>query len=282
MKKFWKIFLIESIFFAFALLLGIFVTLRLEELFQIAEAGSVNNQQGISPFGFLIYFILATAFVYFISQSDKFKKSRVFFFRLAFLFSVGLGGFLTLSTIVFEILALSIIVILISAWKRRPIILLHNFLVTISIAGIGAVIGRQFNPLVIAVLLTVFSVYDFIAVYKTKHMVKMASEMIKTKAIMGIIVPFSFSGLLTNLQEKEKEEFMVLGGGDLAFPLFLTSSVVLAYGLSEAIIVTVFALFGLFGSFYIFNSQKEKRAIPALPPIALGALVGYLLLLILM
>ncbi len=280
MKKLWKIFLIELVFFVATLLLGVFVTLRLQDIFQIVEAEGLSEERSLTPVSFLTYFILATGFIYFISKSKKFKESRVFFFRLAFLFSVGLGGFLTLSTFIFELLALAIIIILILAWRKKPIILLHNFLVTISIAGIGAVIGRQFDPVTIAVLLTLFSIYDFVAVYKTKHMVKMASEMIKTRAIMGIIIPFSFSDLLVDLQEKKKKEFMVLGGGDLAFPLFLISSIVIAYGVFEGLLVVAFSSIGLFGSFFLFSSQKQKEAIPALPPIALASLLGYLIVLL--
>ena len=281
MKNTWKVFLIELLFFAATLLLGIFVTLRLQDIFQIVEAETLPEEGSLTPFSFLAYFVIATGLVYLISKSEKFKKSRVFFFRIAFLFSVGLGGFLTLSTFIYELLALFIIIILILAWRKKPVILLHNFLVTISIAGIGAVIGRQFDPVTIAVLLALFSVYDFVAVYKTEHMIKMASEMIKTRAIMGIIIPFSFRDLLTDLDKKKKKEFMVLGGGDLAFPLFLIASVTVVNGFFEALVVLLFSCLGLLGSFLQFTSQKKNKAIPALPPIALGCLVGYLFVLLL-
>lgn len=279
MGKQWKVFLMEFIFFAATLLLGIFVSVRLDRIFQIVEA-SVENGEAITPVWFVGYFILATVLVYFISQSERFKKSRVLFFKLAFLFSVFLGGFLTLSTITYELLALAIIMGLILVWRKNPVILLHNILVVVSIAGVGAVIGMQLDPIVVVVFLALFSVYDFVAVYKTKHMVKMASEMIKTKAIMGIIIPFSFSDLLADLKKKNKQEFMVLGGGDLAFPLFLTSAVTLEVGVWEGIIVAGFACLGLLGSFLLFTSQKKKKAIPALPPIALGSLLGYLFILL--
>lgn len=138
--------------------------------------------------------------------------------------------------------------------------------------------GSVFDPVVIAGLLIIFSVYDFIAVYKTKHMVKMATEMIKTKAIMGLVIPFNFSDLLDNLEDKEKKEFMVLGGGDLAFPLFLISSVTLRYGIKEALLIVAFSGIGLFLSFYLFIIQKTRKPIPALPPIALMAIIAYLII----
>ncbi len=281
MKKQWKIFLIELLFFLSALFLGVLVSYEIESLFEMVEAeGFQNGRNSFSPIGFILYFIFATFVVFLISKSDKFKKSRVFLFRLAFIFSITIGGLVTLSIFVSDILALILVIILLLFWKNLPIILLHNLLIVLSVAGIGAMIGSMFEPFIIVILLALFSVYDFIAVYKTKHMVKMATEMIKTKAIMGLIIPFSFSGLLDNLNKKKKKEFMVLGGGDLAFPLFLVSSVTITYGLFEALILILFSSFGLFASFYLFISQKTTRPIPALPPIALFSIIGFIIILL--
>ncbi|MGM0439034.1 MAG: presenilin family intramembrane aspartyl protease [Patescibacteria group bacterium] len=278
MKKLVKVFLIEFIFFLATLLLGILVTIKLEDIFQITEAATKSSGDLITPLGFIVYFVIATLVVYLISKSKRLEKGRLLLFKITFLFSVFLGGLVTLSTITFELFSLVLIISLLILWSKKPIILLHNLLVVISIAGIGAIIGREFEPLVIAVFLALFSIYDFVAVYKTKHMVKMATEMIKTKAIMGLIIPFSFSGLLDNLEDKNKKEFMVLGGGDLAFPLFLVSSITLTYGVKEALFLVFFSSLGLFISFYLFLSQKKQKPIPALPPIALSSLIGYLLL----
>lgn len=280
MKKLQKIFVIEALFYLTTLLLGIYVTLQIDKLIPQAVAWS-GSQEAPTVTGFVLYFLVATLIIYLISKSKRLEKGRKVFFKAAFFLSVIFGGLITLSAFTFDLLAAIIIIILVLAWQREPIILLHNSLISISIAGIGAVMGAQFSPLIIAVLLALFSIYDFIAVYKTKHMVKMAGEMIKTGAIMGLVIPFSFFGLLDNLEDKSRGEFMVLGGGDLAFPLFLTSSVTLHYGTGYALILSGFVLLGLFGSFLLFTGQKEKEPIPALPPIALGSLVGYLFILIL-
>ncbi len=277
MSKAWKIFVIELFFFAATLLLGVFVTLRIENIFQITEAAN-GYSDSFSSTAFVAYFLLASFIMYMISKSERFKKGRILFFRFAFYFSVFLGAMITLSTVFYEIFAMLIIIILLIFWSKRPIIALHNLLITLSISGIGAVMGRMFEPLIIAGLLTLFSIYDFIAVYKTKHMVKMATEMIKTKAIMGLVIPFSFSDLSDDLEKKKKKEFMVLGGGDLAFPLFLISSITLTYGLFEGVVMVVFACLGLLSSFLLFVTQKEKKPIPALPPIALLSLIGYLVI----
>ncbi len=277
-KKPIKLFVIELIFFLATLLLGVFVAHRLSEVFNIAYGYGGGGEEAISPVVFVIYFLIATLIVFLVSKSERMKKGRLFFFKFAFLFSVALGGTVTFSAFLPGILPLFVIVLLLLGWQQKPVILLHNLLITISIAGIGAVMGSVFDPVVIAGLLIIFSVYDFIAVYKTKHMVKMATEMIKTKAIMGLVIPFNFSDLLDNLEDKEKKEFMVLGGGDLAFPLFLISSVTLRYGIKEALLIVAFSGIGLFLSFYLFIIQKTRKPIPALPPIALMAIIAYLII----
>lgn len=280
MKKLQKVFLIETLFYLATLFLGIYVTLQIDQLIPQARAWS-GSQEAPTVTGFVFYFLVATLIIYLISKSKRLEKGRKVFFKAAFFLSVIFGGLITLSAFTFDLLAAIIIIILVLAWQKEAIILLHNSLIVISVAGIGAVMGREFTPLTVASLLALFSVYDFIAVYKTKHMVKMAGEMIKTRAIMGLIIPFSFSDLLDSLEDKSKGEFMVLGGGDLAFPLFLTSAVTIHYGAGYALIISGFILLGLLGSFLLFTGQKEKEPIPALPPIALGSLVGYLFILIL-
>ena len=41
--------------------------------------------------------------------------------------------------------------------------------------------------------------------------------------------------------------------------------------------LNIFSLIGLFLSFYIFASQKVRQPIPALPPIALFSIIGYII-----
>jgi len=45
----------------------------------------------------------------------------------------------------------------------------------------------------------------------------------------------------------------------------------------KVLIVSIFAVLGFSTSFLIFASGKERRSIPALPPIALGSILGFLI-----
>jgi presenilin-like A22 family membrane protease len=131
--------------------------------------------------------------------------------------------------------------------------------------------------MVVVLLLIVFSIYDIIAVYKTKHMIKMAKEFIEAKAIPGLILPQKFSEVSVPLKEvKMGGRFLVLGSGDIIFPLLLVSSLV-PEGIKKSFIVAFFATLGLLVSISIFLSQKTRKPIPALPPIALFSIIGFLI-----
>jgi len=147
-------------------------------------------------------------------------------------------------------------------------------------AGLGTVLGLNLTPLMVVSFLVLFSIYDFIAVYKTKHMIKMAKEMMTVGVILGFIAPSKLADLKIPLRKvKMGGKFLILGGGDVVFPMLLVVSL-LPQGLFHSLIVAFFALIGLFFSFLIFISQKVRAPIPALPPIALLSLLGYLLTLL--
>jgi len=147
-----------------------------------------------------------------------------------------------------------------------------------GIAGAGAVLGIAIKPTTVVFLLVCFSIYDFIAVYKTKHMVKMAKEMIESEAVLGIIVPKTIFGLNSALKEADPRQgkTLVLGAGDIVFPLIFASSLV-PKGIYPALIVSIFSLIGLFTGFLIFKSKRIRRPMPALPPIAFFSIIGYLI-----
>jgi len=138
-------------------------------------------------------------------------------------------------------------------------------------------LGLALLPEIVILILIIFSVYDWISVYKTKHMVKMAREMMESRAILALVIPPTLSNLKESLEKIEPGgKFLILGGGDLVFPLLFSVSLI-PTGILNSIIVALFALFGLFISFWFFISQKVRQPIPALPPIAIFSILGFLI-----
>ncbi len=267
-------FLIESFLFCLILVLGVLNAVRLSRFIEVEQITPTS----ISFWHFIIYFALATLFIVFISFSGKkFKKSKKVLFNTFFILAVAWGSLITFSLWVPDIIALLLIALLIFFWVKKPRVIFHNLAMIFGLAGIGSVLGLAISPLIIILLLVVFSIYDVIAVYVTKHMVRMAKEMIEAGAILALIVPQKIADFKTNLSEvKTGGKFLILGGGDVVFPLLLCASLATT-SILNSLIVGFFALLGLFFGFWFFINQKVQKPIPALPPIAAFSIIGYLI-----
>jgi len=139
-------------------------------------------------------------------------------------------------------------------------------------------------------ILIAISVYDYLAVYVTGHMIRMLKSTILSGTIFAMIIPAKFSDLFKMVSEVGKKKsdienetsesaYVYLGGGDLAFPLIMVVAA-LRMSLLSAIITAAGALAGLLVLNVIFTMQKERRPMAALPPLALFSILGFLVSLI--
>lgn len=269
----WSVFGFELSLFSLSLALGILAGFRLQEVFKIQKI----SPPSISLWQFLFFFLLGTLFLLGVIYFFKFKRGKGIFFKGIFLLAIGFGNLFFFGLWLPDVLTFTIIVILIIFLLKKPSLALHNFALIFAVAGVGAGLGVSFTPEMVVFLLLIFSIYDFVAVYKTKHMVKMAKEMIAQRAILGIVVPQKIADFPVPLKEvKAGGKFLILGAGDIVFPLILAVSLV-PQGIFNVLLVALFSLLGLWVSFLIFISKKIRTPIPALPPIALFAIIGYLI-----
>lgn len=260
--------------FSLCLGLGILVSLQLNNVFagQAQALSPISIQQFLLNFAFAIGLIFLAIFL-----GKRFKTQKKYLFKALFLLSIGLGGFICLGVFIGD-LAILPIIILILLWLKKPNVLLQNILVILGIAGAGSLLGTKMDSQTIIFLLIVFSIYDYIAVFKTKHMQKMAREMMKEQAILGLVLPQKTSDFKTLLKQVQPggQRFFILGGGDIVFPLMFCASL-LQTGIMNALIVAGFSMIGLGANFYLLNKQKQRKPIPALPLIALFSIIGYLI-----
>lgn len=267
-------FLIESIFFSLVLFLGIISSYQIKRM----HYHKMALFPSFSLFDFLSLFFFTTFLFYLLMKLLKRKTFKKKIYKGIFLFVSLFSGTPFLEIWLREPLPFIFILFLIFWWLIKPNILNQNILMAISIIGIGSFFGFSLKPETMVAILFLFSIYDIIAVYKTRHMVTMAKEMVEQNVIFGFVIPpnlFSFKEKLSSVQAG-KGNFFILGGGDVVFPLLFSTSLI-SQGLLPAIIVAIFSLIGLFFSFYFFVSQKNRQPIPALPPIAIFANFGYLL-----
>jgi len=271
-----KILLQELFIFVILAVISLVTAWRLQILLRSLPPEVLIVQPQVSSLsqagGFVIYFLVATVLM--LTLLKVFKKSRIPF---ELLFSGGMwaGMVVLFSLLVGDLWSLVIATFLIFLRWFYLRVWTHNVVLILGLAGVTAVLGLQISALTIVMILVFLAVYDFVAVYKTKHMVWMAKELIKRKVIFAVIIPEKVKDYVASLNKvKPRQGFIIMGSGDLALPMLLAVSV-FAGGLANSLIVVTGILLGVVMTHYIF--QKTKKPIPALPPIGMGAVLGWLL-----
>lgn len=270
LNLFWK----EVLLFASTLAVGVFSAYQYQVNGLDLQAPDIKfTWNDLAVILFLVLFFIF---------SNKYAKFSRFTFRLFLLLIVFAGSQIVWAAVLvppFDILAAFLTLLAFILFRN---VLTHNVGMVLAIAGIGSVVGLAISPKTAVIVLVIFSFYDIVAVYVTKHMVRMAKSMIESGAIFGLIIPSRFSDFFQNrakAQERMGNQFMILGSGDIGLPLILAASVA-GVSLPQAVIVSIFSLGGLFITHLIFINQKERKAMAALPPIATMSIIGYLITLI--
>lgn len=133
-----------------------------------------------------------------------------------------------------------------------------NFFILFAFVGIGLKLGLLLPLWASITFLAVAAIYDWWAVYKTKHMVSLAKGFVNRRLVPGFFL------------RKRSGKFALLGGGDIFFIVMLTaglhtiSATMAAFGLTGMLI----------GLIVLFAISSEKKFYPAIPPIAIGLVVG--------
>ncbi len=261
---------------AFAVLLIIFLSVQLIGLVtafvfeQQIQVGAVEpafkNPNSLMNSIYLFLYILAITGLLLILI--KYKKKLIYVFEaLSIFFS---------SWIVFDLFTPepigAIIAIALTYWKMKcPSYLSQNVALVFAVAGAGAVIGDSFSVLPVMLFIFILAVYDFFSVFVSKHMIYLAKAITER--------PTAFTAAIPTKTKKYFHTFQ-LGGGDLVMPLIFAVSVMNQHGLTSALYSLAGALVALILLFK-FIMKKPGLALPALPPLAAGAFLGFALSLIL-
>lgn len=227
---------------------------------------------------FLAAFLIATSLMLILM---KYFKGKLFF-SSAFAFLVFIGSEAVFSIFVPPYWSIALAVAVVAARFLWPSVLTQNIAIILAVAGVGAQLGILLTVPAIIILLIVLSVYDVWAVFKSKHMIKMFKGMMQRGAAMALVIPESLKHITKPMQSVQTEKlkavptkrFMMLGTGDLAFPLVFAVAA-LEYSLLSAIGVILGALAGIL-VIHILIIQKKFTALPALPPIAAGSIAGFI------
>jgi presenilin-like A22 family membrane protease len=173
----------------------------------------------------------------------------------------------------------------------RPTLIIQNFTELFVYGGLAAIFVPILNIKSAFVLLLVISLYDMYAVWKSKHMIKLAKFQTKAKIFAGMLIPYSMPKIKPSEKKGKKEaketkkairkikiKTAVLGGGDVGFPLLFAGTIMVQYGLLKAMIIPPFVAISLF---LLLMKGKKNRFYPAMPFLSIGCLAGFTALMIL-
>ena len=174
---------------------------------------------------------------------------------------------ISLSAFINQGLALlaSLIIAIFKVIKQN--IVIHNLSELFIYGGLAAIFSQSLSIFSVSILLILISIYDMIAVWKTKHMIKLAKFQTRLKLFAGLLIPYKY---------KKETKTAILGGGDIGFPLLFAAAVLKSYGIKSLIIPLVTASFLLM----LFIYGKKNKFYPAMPFLSIGCFLGYFLVLI--
>lgn len=226
--------------------------------------------------------LIGTILVLLLVRFNKPMIWKIWFFATVWLtLAIALAAFLN------NILAAIIALILAILKLYKPDLIIQNLSEIFIYGGLAAIFVPMLNLFAAFMLLIVISIYDYLSVYKTKHMIKLAKFQSKSKVFAGLMIPYKM-GKITDETKKhklKKSRVAVLGGGDIGFTLIFAGVVMKGLMLQEtvltgflkALIIPVAASIALL---FLLIKGQENKFYPAMPILSIGCFLGYLAVLI--
>jgi len=178
------------------------------------------------------------------------------------------------------------------ALYRYPEWYVIDILGVLMAAGIASIFGISLEPLPVIVLLVLLSVYDAISVYKTRHMITLADEVLSSKLPIMVMIPkkrgFSYirdgAGSIEPVSLETgsgRRGAYFMGLGDLIMPAILVVSAgtyVTSGGVGPFSLTCITTMIGsVAGLFVLTLLLRNGRAHAGLPPLNGGAIIGCLI-----
>ena len=263
---------IHKLAFAFLLieLIGIFVAKNLfvQGYAQALFTEDVNDAiNGFYLFGMIIF----TTILFLLIIKFKRTKKLLWAIEMLAIFSTSLIVFSAFFPNDYLVALLLTTLIFVLRYSQIKNVTMRSIAAGIAVMGAGAYIGISLGLIPLIIFVTILSLYDILAVFFTKHMVKIGKESTQNNFAFTIALP-------------TKQHNFELGNGDLVIPLAIAASILtngpFVHNWLIAGLVIGMSFLGLGLSIQFVS--KYKTALPALPPqtmlmlivILLGMLLG--------
>ncbi len=277
--------------FLFCTALGLYVGWRF-----IPEVGDTNPMTGTSvddPLGAIYFLAVVLVGTIGILLVLKYYKGNMLF-KLFEIYVIFVGSMmawqfvlmdffavpLNLSELTYLTALLVVCVLTVAVRFAKRNFTTSNITLAIAIAGVGGALGASMGFIPALLLVLALGTYDIIAVFKTKHMIKLADA----SRIRQLPVMFETpsKGIKTGprkagkkkADEGEEEDILGLGTGDIAIPLIFFVGILRTFNSWTLVIGAIIgAMVGLAFTIY-YVTQVQRIALPALPPIIGCSIIG--------
>lgn len=247
------------------------------------EVSIVENSADVSNSLYFLAYIIAAAAV-FLLILHFYKGSKLFYLlELVLIFaSVQIAVSAFNGEIHSDTPVQSTTIGLLAAFCRAILPQSKNAFLMLAAASVGAVLGSSLDIFPALLLAAGLAAYDYIAVFKTKHMVTLAKELGDREAGFSISfgnIPKNAKLIKTQKGLKSKKgtlyPMIELGTGDLVIPAMLCVSA-LKLGAAPNFAAAIAGALGAMVGFWVLMKVLESKRgfLPALPPIVFFTLLG--------
>jgi presenilin-like A22 family membrane protease len=293
MKHTLKITIILVIVFFLAQIVGLAVTNEYIDHKATEETGNVTwvalpynlerpeIEGGTAFTSIFLAILIGTALVFVLIKFGKVVWWKIWFFlAVVFCLTVSFSAFIS------EFIAL-VLAITLAAYKIiRPTIIVHNLTEIFIYGGLAAIFVPILNVRWGFALLIAISIYDAIAVWKSKHMISLAKFQAKSKVFAGLLIPYKRVNKTPKIKgpvqfKKIKVRTAVLGGGDIGFPLIFAGVVMKELMLQKPefvgfLITLLIPFFTTIALLLLLVKGKQEHFYPAMPFLTAGCIIGFL------
>ena len=240
---------------------------------RVYRVGTYVPSEAVSAPYFLALFLVMTALLVAMLRWTK----RGTLFQAIFTLGMLSGAWFLFDIFLLPpwgLVAGSLVILARFRWKQVAVL---NITLAIGIAGIAASVASSLTVNAVLVIFTALAFYDIVAVYATKHMVRMFRDLSGRGVLLAFVLTplFDRSTLAPAQTAMESGRTFYLGTGDVAMPAMLAVAA-LREGPAHGLAAALGAMAGFALMYRLFIGQSERRPMPALPPIALGSILFYL------
>ncbi len=237
-----------------------------------------------NPVYYIILILVFTAFILFVIKTDK-----KYILHAILLFAVAATMYYVFVAFIGQIPSLIITALLTVLLYKFPEWYVIDITGVLVGAGASAIIGISLAVIPTLILLTLLTVYDIIAVYRTKHMIELAEGVMDLHAPILFVVPrrkgYSFIEQSDARDEDGERGAYFMGLGDAVMPTILVISastfmpvvypdlpLVFGYVILPALLAAVGTLVGYAVLMVVVMGGKPQAGLPFLNT---GAILGY-------